>query len=334
VLALGNPTIASGPFHDAFTTNRDGWATFTIDAFDTPNLQGLSLEDLRAMPRRLPEDAPEFALRPRPYLVTRRWVYEKFSEWGEKSPLWQARVRGQFPEQAEDVLISLAWLEAARAKRADADAKSRLYAGIDVAGPGEDETCAVVRDERGAIIATGAWQTADARGDVCAFLGEFRERLEDVNVDSIGIGYHFGLHLEDQGFPVMLINVGEASREPEKFANAKAEFYWGLRMRLEAGDVSGLDDETTISQLAGIRYRHNPRGQIQIESKEESRKRGVKSPDRAEATMLAFANRTPGIIEYYRDLSARAEGKPAAEEDGENELIKIYEEGLKRFARS
>ena len=50
--------------------------------------------------------------------------------------------------------------------------------------------------------------------------------------------------------------------------------------------------------------------------------------------MLAFANRTPGIIEYYRDLSARAEGSPVAEEDGENELIKIYEEGLKRFARS
>ena len=44
--------------------------------------------------------------------------------------------------------------------------------------------------------------------------------------------------------------------------------------------MSSIDDETSISQLAGIRYRHNPRGQIQIESKEEARKRGVKSPDR------------------------------------------------------
>ena len=335
VLALGNPTIASGPFHDAFTANRDGWATFTIDAFDTPNLRGLSLEDLRAMPRRLPEDAPEFALRPRPYLVTRRWVYEKFSEWGEKSPLWQARVRGQFPEQAEDALISLTWLEAARAKRADADPKPRLYAGIDVAGPGEDETCAVVRDDRGGIVAMASWQSPDPRGDVCAFLAEFRDRLEDVNVDSIGIGYNFALHLEDQGFPVMKINVGEASREPEKFANAKAEFYWGLRMRFEAGDVTGLDDETAISQLAGIRYRHNPRGQILIESKEESRKRGVKSPDRAEATMLAFANRTPGIIEYYRDLSRRiGSGAAPANEQDDDDLTKVYEEGLKRYSRS
>ena len=204
LLALGNPTIASGPFHDAFTTNREGWATFTIDAFNTPNLAGLSLNDLREMRPGLPAESPEFAVRPRPYLVTRRWVYEKFREWGERSPLWQARVRGEFPEQAEDALISLAWLEAARAKLLGRDPASRLYAGVDVAGPGEDETCVVVRDERGAILALGAWHSADPRGEVCALLSEFRERLETVNVDSIGIGYNFGLHLQDQGFPAEL----------------------------------------------------------------------------------------------------------------------------------
>lgn len=50
VLALGNPTIASGPFYDAFTANRDGWCTFTISAFDSPNLAGLSLGDLLTLP--------------------------------------------------------------------------------------------------------------------------------------------------------------------------------------------------------------------------------------------------------------------------------------------
>jgi len=327
LLALGNPTIASGPFHDAFTINRDGWTTFTIDAFDTPNLDGWPLDGVREMRRGLPEGSSEFEPGPRPYLVTRRWVYEKFFEWGEQSPLWQSRVRGQFPEQAEDALISLAWLEAARTRERTIDASRRLYAGIDVAGPGEDETCAVVRDASGAIIASDAWQSADPRGDVAAFLTPYKAQLDAVNVDSIGIGYNFALHLQDLGFPVELINVGEPSRDAEKFANAKAEFYWGLRMRFEAGDVSGLDDELVISQLAGIRYRHNPRGQIQIESKEEARKRGVKSPDRAEAIMLAFANRTPGIIEYYRDLSSAGEGAEAA--DSNNELIAEYQRALK-----
>jgi phage terminase large subunit len=325
LLALGNPTIASGPFHDAFTTNREGWSTFTIDAFQTPNLEGFPLEGLRAMKRGVAEDALEFASPARPYLVTRRWVYEKFHEWGERSPLWQARVRGQFPEQAEDALVSLAWLEAARWRRKEGAPNERLYAGVDVAGPGEDETCAAVRSESGRIVAIRAWQSADARGEAAAFLGEFRARLEIVNVDSIGIGYHFGLHLQDLGFPVQMINVGEPSRDSAKFANAKAEFYWGLRMRLEAGDIGGLDDEIAIGQLAGIRYRHNPRGQIQIESKEEARKRGVKSPDRAEAIMLAFASRTPGIIEYYREKL----GDGASAGAGLNDLAEEYERAIR-----
>jgi phage terminase large subunit len=345
LLALGNPTIAGGPFHDAFTTNRDGWRTFTIDAFDTPNLKGFSLEHLRTMPRAMPEDASEFAFRPRPYLITRRWVYEKFWEWGEKSPLWQARVRGQFPEQAEDALISLVWLEKAAGAGGPVGTGGSLapstpsifpdlYAGIDVAGPGEDETCAVIRDEHGAIVASAAWRDPDPRGEVVAFLAPFRDRLETVNVDSIGIGYNFSLHLQDQGFPVELVNVSEHS-DREKFANAKAEYYWGLRMRFEAGDVSALADEITMSQLAGIRYRHNPRGQIQIESKEEARKRGVKSPDRAEALMLAFASRTPGIIEYHRDLAANRlqEDFQQFDDSKPNAIIEAYERIARKFQR-
>ena len=52
--------------------------------------------------------------------------------------------------------------------------------------------------------------------------------------------------------------------------------------------IAGLKDEKTICQLASIRYRHNARGQVMIEGKDDARKRGVKSPGRAEALMLAF----------------------------------------------
>src|SRR5262249_49560190 len=145
VLALGNPTIASGPFHDAFTSNRDGWCTFTISAFDSPNLAGLTLDELLA----LTDSALDHCTRH--YLVTRRWVREKYAEWGPGHPLWEARVRGQSPPQAEDALISLAWLEEA-ARRPAADHGGRLVAGLDVAGPGEDETVLVIA-EAGGIVA-------------------------------------------------------------------------------------------------------------------------------------------------------------------------------------
>src|SRR4029077_15615185 len=100
---------------------------------------------------------------------------------------------------------------------------------------------------------------------------------------------YFARHLKDHGYPVVDVNVGESARDSDRYANLKAEQYWGLRRRFETGDISGPMDERTIGQLAGIRYKHNSRGQVVIESKEDARKRGVKSPDRAEAVMLAFA---------------------------------------------
>lgn len=335
VLALGNPVCAGGPFYSAFTSDRARWKTITIDAFNTPNLQGLSLEQLRTLPPDLPENQALLTHALRPYLITRRWVYEAFFKYGESSPFWQARVRGEFPTQAEDALLSLAWLEAA-AKRAAKDDGSALKAGIDVAGPGEDETVAVIRCGS-SIIAQHAWPDQDPRGEVLAFLAPYKNRLVEVNVDSAGIGYGFALHLDDHGYPVNFVNVGEATHDPERYFLLKGQLYWALRQRFQDGDVAGLTDQLTISQLATLRYRHSARGQIVIESKEEMKKRGVKSPDRAEAVMLAFADRTPGIIEYYRERAealAKACGdlskiKQPSEDD--NEPFRIYEDERRRL---
>jgi len=60
------------------------------------------------------------------------------------------------------------------------------------------------------------------------------------------------VHLQDQGFNVNLVNVGESVHDRERFANLKAEYYWGLRERFQEGQVSGLMDETTIGELATI----------------------------------------------------------------------------------
>jgi phage terminase large subunit len=324
VLALGNPTIAGGPFHDAFVAHRAQWKTFTIDAFDTPNLKGFTLDVLKNLPRDLPEDDPIFQYKPRPYLVTRRWVYEKFWEWGERSPLWQAKVRGQFPEQSDDMLISLAWLEAAKAREPQYDEYEGrdMVAGIDVTGPGKDETVGYLR--RGdSIVDFAAWSTPDPRGRCVSFLMPYKARLRTVNVDSIGIGYNFALHLEDEGFHVNFVNVSESAVDADRFANLKAEYYWQLRERLEAGELAGLTDDHTISQLGTIRWKPTPRGKIAIESKEEMRSRGVKSPDRAEALMLAF-----GEHPYFGSLHRQSEQD--AEPEG-NRLMEHYNQHVEEL---
>ncbi len=245
---------------------------------------------------------------PRPYLTTRRWVKEKYLEWGLGHPLWESRVLGNFPLQSEDALLSLSWLEQAKLRT---EGDGELWAGLDVAGPGEDETVLCVR--RGPrIILLRAWAGRDARGDVLAALLPYKSQLKKVNVDSVGIGYYMAQHLRDHGLPVAEINVGQSSREDGKYSNRKAELYWSFRLRAICGDLAGLTDEKTIAQLAGIRYSHNSRGQIVIESKEDARKRGVKSPDRAEAVMLAFVEvsfSNAGLLEYYRQAAEKAKAR-------------------------
>ena len=186
VLALGNPTISGGPFHDAFTSNREGWNLITISAFDTPNLEGITLERLLELPEH------ELDENPRPYLTSRRWVKEKFREWGPGHPLWESRVLGNFPSQSEDALLSLACLEQAKLRDTG---DGPLCAGLDVAGPGEDETVLCLRQGR-KIVLLNAWANQDPRGDVLAALLPYKSRLAKVSVDSVGIGYYMAKHLK------------------------------------------------------------------------------------------------------------------------------------------
>jgi phage terminase large subunit len=188
-----------------------------------------------------------------------------------------------------------------------------VHAGIDVAEAGEDETVLVIREGTN-LLKLKSWRSPDPRGEVLAELAPYRGRFEYVNIASIGVGAYFAEHIRDHGYPVNKINVSQKPRDSEKYSNSKAELYWGLRMRFEAGEVAGLADERAISQLATIRYSDNARGQLEIESKGDARKRGVKSPDRAEAIMLAYAAwQGSGNYELMRQQHAE---KIAAEEAG------------------
>jgi len=318
LIMAGNPTEPLGAFYDAFSGERALWNCISIDALDSPNLNGLSLAQLLQMD---PAAGGPLDQNDIPYLVTKRWVYDQYIAWwhGDESssPNWMSRVRAQFPDQAQSALIRLHWLERAR-ERARCnpveDSGGRLVAGVDVGG-GEAETVVYVCEstlESSKIIKMGAWRAADTRGHVVRFLEPYRGRLAIVRVDAIGIGYNFGLHLQDQRFPVELINVSRAceskpqlrERDPaQRFVNEKARFYQELADALERDRVEGLQDDATIGQLAGIVYEIDPQGRIKIESKERARERGVSSPDRAEALMLALC-KPPQKFEYYsaRDL--------------------------------
>jgi Phage terminase large subunit len=209
-------------------------------------------------------------------------------------------LEAEFITDSAGALLEWRWLDAARARpaayRPDA---GPVTAGLDVAGPGESETVLYLR-QGPCLLECHAWPDADARGPVLATLRAWRHRgLARVNVDTAGIGHYLARALEDQAIPVRDLNVGSAPTTDsarERFGNLKAELYWALRERLEQGDLAGLVDRTTIGQLSGLRYDHDGRGRVRVESKADALRRGMKSPDRAEALMLCCAPADPNAL--------------------------------------
>ena len=294
VVALGNPVIPSGPFFDLFHTKRAGWHCITIDAFETPNLLGLTIHDIASMTPKELDHEPS----PVPNLITRRWVREMMDELNVdpdapdelQDPLWQSKVRGQFPTQAEDSLIWLAWIEQARARERPDEPDGFFTAGVDPAAGGDNET-AVQIVEGFHLTERASWRKKDPRGDVVAFLNKFKPRLREVRVDVDGVGYYFAKHLKDHKFKVVEFHNGAKAQNPKRFEDKKAEDYWNLRNAFQSGLISGKIEDATMSQLSAIRYDHNPKSAcIRIESKDSMLKRGVKSPDHADAIMMALAS--------------------------------------------
>ena len=293
ILRLGNPVVPAGAFYDAFNRERASWQRFTISALNTPNLEGVTLEDIRQM------DAAALAIAPTPYLVTRSWVRDKIERWGIEHPKFRSRVLGEFPPQSPYSVFTEQMIQDAKREMTEADwgmlgraPKQAIQCGIDVAGPGEDETTIAAR-AGGLVLGVWGFEDADPRGAVLRKLKEIERDNPKFGplvavVDVVGIGYNFYLHLIDNGINAVPFNAGMAPLDKERFMNAKAEAHWGLRDRMRQKRVRGLDEEETEAQLSGIFFRETPSGRTQIEPKDESKKRGMKSPDRAEALVMAF----------------------------------------------
>jgi hypothetical protein len=108
--------------------------------------------------------------------------------------------------------------------------------------------------------------------------------------------------LAELELPVTPYNGGEAPIDKERFVNARAEDY-SLREVFENGEIDiDPDDDKFTGQLGSIKWSVDSRGRIKIESKDDMRKRGLPSPDRADALAIAFAgkaNAAPMNVESH-----------------------------------
>lgn len=284
ILAIGNPDNPASEFKRVCTPGS-GWHVIGISAFDSPNLTG----------EQVPEDVAQA-------LVSREWVEEKRTEWGEDNPLYRSKVLGEFSQDSEWQVVRTSDVAACRIDpetKYTPDDLLPVELGVDVGGGG-DET--VIRERRGKV-AGREWRAHTDRPEKIAplVLHAIKESgATKVKVDSIGVGFGVIGELRNKGLrgvTISAVNVAEKASKPDKFMNLRAEIWWevgrGLSER-RGWDLSQMDNaDATVAQLLEPQWDVDPSGRIRVEKKEEIIKRLGRSPDNADALLLAFYSGGP-----------------------------------------
>lgn len=301
-LMIGNPTNEHGEFGDAFKDTDV--CKITVSAFDTPNFlqYGITIEDIRN------DTWKDKVTGPYPFksLVTPEMARRFWKLWGEGSPQWDGRMMARFPVISDDSLVPLAWIEAAHQRWLEIEEangwKGDGILGVDVARYGVDRT--VAAESYGAGVRELHKAPKQSTTETAGWIGQLLkedDNLTEVRIDADGLGAGvFDMVEEEQpDKSVRSMRGGTRAMDDDRFLNARAEWFWNLRCELDpAGDnpiALPLDDDLQ-KQLVRIHWKTTRKGVIQIESKDDMRKRGLSSPDEADATAYARARLSGSVL--------------------------------------
>ncbi len=304
LLVLGNPpTDQEGSWFERIC-GSELYNTISIPASSTPNFTGEEAGVCHSCPASVPlHNVTE-------HLVNHDWVNEVTTEFGMGSAFVEARVHARFPRQVANKVIPLSWVEQSMENQAAELGAIRL--GVDVASDGGDEF--TIAWAEGMVCTLRHKSSGQANANAVDVAGVVLEQIRQaeavhkeknyegrvrVKVDSIGLGWGVVSTLRTWGTEqlhnadIIAVNVSERAREATRFTNQRAEMWWNGRALLqpspEGEQVVRVDaDHRTLAQLSGPMYASDSSGRIKIESKADIKRRGISSPDRAEAILLAL----------------------------------------------
>lgn len=284
LLAIGNPDDPGSRFA-AVCRPGSGFHVIGISAHDSPNFTG--------------EEVPDGV---RPLLVSPVWVRERAAEWGPASPMYVARVLGEFPDSASDSVVPLSWVLACQRDPISADLEAAwgrtmpVELGVDV-GAGGDLTAIFARHgPRAEFLWRG--QTPDAAEVAGRVVDGIRATgATRVKIDVVGIGWGVAALLRElrdrEGVhraEIVEVSVAQEALDSRRVVRLRDEIWWEVGRELsrtQGWDLRAVDD-TTVAQLIAPRYVLDSSGRIKVEPKEATKARLGRSPDDADALLLAF----------------------------------------------
>ena len=264
-IAFGNPTRNTGRFRECFGKFRHRWLTKQVDSRTCKMADKAKLNE---------------------------WV----DDYGEDSDFVRIRVRGVFPRAGDQQFISSEDVEVCRHYVAEGYESQPMLLGVDVARFGDDRT--VIRPRQGRKVLPArkyrGLDTMEVADRVIEAILDYQPQVVFIDGGGLGAGVVDRLRQLGHGDRIVDINAGAKPLDDKLYFNLRAEMWSRMREAIRAGMDLPPDDPELVDDLIGPEYGYTPKQQVQLEKKQDMKKRGLASPDDGDALALTFTKRVLG----------------------------------------
>jgi hypothetical protein len=278
ILAIGNPDDGATRFGEVCSPGS-GWNVIPVSVFDTPAFTG--------------EPVPQIVME---HLVGPTWVKEAEEAYGGKdNPVYQSKVLGKFPDTAPTKVISPKMIREAWTR--DLPGTHPGAFGVDIARTPRGDHSAIYRVRGGVARLIDTWRglPLSARSHEDSAVARVLKATRAtpavpviVDNDGLGVGLADALAaVEEYDVPLVRFSATGSAYRHDVFDSRRSELWWLYRQKMERGEVD-LDpaDEQLAAQLQQPKWTTRADGRIHVETKDEMSKRGLGSPDRADAVIM------------------------------------------------
>lgn len=254
-----NPRNNTGPFFESHHKNRADWNPIKIDA---RTVEG-----------------------------TDPAVYEKIiRQYGADSDEARIEVYGEFPNAGDDQFMPMDLILGAREREIIHDPGAPLIMAVDYGNGGKDPS--VIRFRKGydarsipAIRASGREVLDFTANFVVPAIEEYDP--DAVIIDANGVGAPGGEYLRALGYKVIGVYMQGSAKDDNQYQNKRAECHGEMKLWMRTGAID--DSEVLKDDLKGPkRIINKTTGKLQIESKDDMKKRGLASPNDGDALAMTF----------------------------------------------
>lgn len=259
-IACGNPTRNTGKFQRiTFGNERDRWRRFSVDSRNSR-------------------------------FTNKQQIAEWIADYGEDSDFVRVRVRGECPRAGSTQLIPSDAVAACRRFKAVGYESMPKIMGVDVARFGDDRSVIGIRQGRFFRILAkySGLDTVQVAERVIEFIGKEKPDAVVVDGDGLGAGVVDQLRFRGHRDSVFEFHGGHTPRNPQMYFNRRAEV-WGLMSDWLKACAQIPDDPELEVDLTGPQYGFSNKQQIQLEKKEDQKRRGLASPDLGDCLAMTFS---------------------------------------------